>query len=154
MMRLKSWQGDLFLFVLASPILAIRAVTRGMQQVRFMRLATQPAVVCRTCGAQIVLYGFWRCRCGFTYQGHRFRTPFERSGAGTRGRGASWCHRQKPGPPSRCIRRRRGYATLCASRQSARAEDKSSQACPSKTRATPKAGKPATSSSLSPFHTK
>ena len=60
------------LFVLASPILAVKAVRRALERYRFFRLAMRPAIVCE-CGSQVPLVGFWRCSCGFTYRGHLLR---------------------------------------------------------------------------------
>jgi len=63
---------DVALFVLASPILLILAVRRGLHRYRFFRLAMQPAMVCE-CGSTVSLVGLWRCGCGFTYRGHLLR---------------------------------------------------------------------------------
>ena len=60
------------LFVLASPILAVKAVRRALERYRFFRLATQPVVVCE-CGSEVSLVGFWKCSCGFCYRGHLLR---------------------------------------------------------------------------------
>jgi hypothetical protein len=60
---------DGVLFILASPVLLIRAVRRGLERYRFFRLAMEPAIVCE-CGASVSLVGLWRCSCGFTYRGH------------------------------------------------------------------------------------
>lgn len=67
------WQWNLVLFVLASPILLLRAMIRALRRLRVLHAATRPAIACRTCGAEIGLVGLWRCRCGFTYQGHLLR---------------------------------------------------------------------------------
>ena len=69
----KSWLWDVALFVLASPILAIRAAVRMARRGKLLYLTVQPAMTCGTCGGQIPLVGFWQCRCGFTYQGHLLR---------------------------------------------------------------------------------
>ena len=37
------------------------------------RLAVSPALMC-ACGEEVSLLGEWRCRCGYTYQGHLMRT--------------------------------------------------------------------------------
>ena len=60
------------LFVLASPVLALKAVRRGLEHYRFFRLAMEPAIVCE-CGSPVPLVGLWRCSCGFTYRGHLLR---------------------------------------------------------------------------------
>ena len=60
------------LFVLASPVLAVKAGRRALERYRFFRLAMEPAIVCE-CGSTVSLVGFWRCSCGFTYRGHRLR---------------------------------------------------------------------------------
>lgn len=60
------------LFVLASPILAVKATRRALQRYRFFRLAIAAAIVCE-CGAEVSLVGFWKCSCGFTYRGHLLR---------------------------------------------------------------------------------
>ena len=70
---MKSWQRDLALFTLASPILAGRAAIRAVRRVRLLQQATQPAITCRTCGSEISLVGLWQCACKFTYQGHLLR---------------------------------------------------------------------------------
>lgn len=72
-MKLTTWKWDLLLFVLASPILALSALVRGIRGLIFLRKAVQPAVTCRTCGHKISLVGFWRCGCGYTYEGHLLR---------------------------------------------------------------------------------
>lgn len=73
-MKIKSWQWEALLFVLASPMLASLALLRGVRHLFRLRQAIQPSVLCKTCGAQIMLIGLWRCPCGFTYQGHVLRT--------------------------------------------------------------------------------
>jgi hypothetical protein len=60
------------LFVLASPVLAVKAGRRALERYRFFRLAMEPAIVCE-CGSTVSLVGFWRCSCGFTYRGHLLR---------------------------------------------------------------------------------
>ena len=64
---------DVMLFMLASPILAVRVIVRITRRLRLAYLAAQQAIPCRTCGAPVSLVNFWRCRCGFTYQGHLLR---------------------------------------------------------------------------------
>src|SRR5712692_5399831 len=64
---------DLTLLVLASPILLVQGVRRGLERYRFFQMAMQPAITCE-CGAPVALVGFWKCSCGFTYQGHLLRT--------------------------------------------------------------------------------
>jgi hypothetical protein len=70
---MRPWHWNLLLFVLASPILVVRATVRGLRRFRVLRAAARPAIACRTCGAAISLVGLWRCGCGFTYQGHLLR---------------------------------------------------------------------------------
>lgn len=70
---MKSWQWEAILFMFASPVLALRALVRFLRRLQLLREAVQWAIPCRTCGDQISLVGFWRCRCGFTYQGHLLR---------------------------------------------------------------------------------
>ena len=64
---------DLILLLLASPVIAIVGTARIIRRFSRLRLAVEPRTVCRTCGEAIVLVGFWRCSCGFTYQGHVLR---------------------------------------------------------------------------------
>ncbi len=70
---MKSWPWDLALFVLASPILLCRAASQAFRKLQVLGMAKDPVTICRTCGGQIWLVGFWRCSCGFTYQGHLLR---------------------------------------------------------------------------------
>ena len=63
---------DLTLFVLASPVLAVKAVRRALQRYRFFRLAMEASIVCE-CGSTVSLVGLWKCSCGFTYRGHLLR---------------------------------------------------------------------------------
>ena len=60
------------LFLLASPVLFVKALRRGFRRYRFFRLATATAIECE-CGAEISLVGMWRCSCGYTYRGHLLR---------------------------------------------------------------------------------
>lgn len=71
---MKAWQRELLLWLLASPILLLVTVVRAVRAAKLVRLALRPALDCRTCGAPIALVGFWRCHCGFCYQGHLLRT--------------------------------------------------------------------------------
>lgn len=66
-----SWV-DVLLFVLASPVLVLKAMRRAAERYRFFRLAMVPAIICE-CGAEVSLVGLWRCSCGFTYRGHLMR---------------------------------------------------------------------------------
>ena len=68
---MNSWQWDVALFILASPILAVRAVVRFVRRVMFLRLTIRPTLTCLTCGATIHLLGMWRCGCG----AHGRRSP-------------------------------------------------------------------------------
>jgi hypothetical protein len=63
---------DCLLFVLASPILFVKAARRAAQRCRFFRLAMAPAIVCE-CGAEVSLVGIWKCSCNYTYRGHLLR---------------------------------------------------------------------------------
>ena len=63
---------DSTLFVLASPILALKGVRRALERYRFSRLAMAPAMICE-CEAGVSLVGFWKCSCGFCYRGHLLR---------------------------------------------------------------------------------
>ena len=66
-----SWS-DVALFILASPVLLVLAVRRGLNRYRFFRLAMQSEIVCE-CGSPVSLLGLWKCSCGFTYRGHLLR---------------------------------------------------------------------------------
>jgi hypothetical protein len=72
MAGVKNFWIDGALFVLASPILAVKAGRRALQRCRFFRLAMEPAIVCE-CGSTVSLVGFWKCSCGYTYRGHLLR---------------------------------------------------------------------------------
>lgn len=63
---------DAALFVLASPVLVVRALASACRKYEAFRVAQAEAIPCE-CGADIMLVGFWRCSCGFTYRGHVFR---------------------------------------------------------------------------------
>jgi hypothetical protein len=64
---------DVAIFVLASPILAVKAVRRTVQRYRFVRLAMEPAIMCE-CGAIVSLVGCWQCSCkSWVYKGHLLR---------------------------------------------------------------------------------
>ena len=67
------WIGDAVLWVLASPVLLVVHLARAVRHGARARRAAARAITCRTCGEEIVLVGFWRCRCGFTYRGHLLR---------------------------------------------------------------------------------
>jgi hypothetical protein len=64
---------DIVLVVLASPVLAAVAGVKAIRRVMRLRVAVQPQMECGTCGETIVLVGFWKCACGFTYRGHVLR---------------------------------------------------------------------------------
>ena len=66
-----SWS-DFALFILASPVLLVLAVRRGLNRYRFFQLAMQPEIVCE-CGSPVSLVGLRKCSCGFTYRGHLLR---------------------------------------------------------------------------------
>lgn len=57
------------LFVLASPILLLRAMATGVRKARLLKAASQTRLTCE-CGGEVSLVGIWRCGCGFTYRGH------------------------------------------------------------------------------------
>jgi hypothetical protein len=63
---------DCILFVLASPVLLVKAARRAGERYRFFRLAMAPAIVCE-CGAEVSLVGVWKCSCNYTYCGHLLR---------------------------------------------------------------------------------
>ncbi len=63
---------DGILFILASPVLFVKAVRRAGERYRFFRLAMAPAIVCE-CGAEVSLVGVWKCSCNYTYHGHLLR---------------------------------------------------------------------------------
>jgi hypothetical protein len=63
---------DVALFVLASPVLAVKAGRGALQRYRFFRLAMEPAIVCE-CGVEVSLVGVWKCSCNYTYRGHLLR---------------------------------------------------------------------------------
>jgi hypothetical protein len=63
---------DCVLFVLASPVLFLKAVRRAGERCRFFQLAMASAIMCE-CGAEISLLNYWRCGCGYTYRGHLLR---------------------------------------------------------------------------------
>ena len=60
------------LWVLSSPILFIQTILRARRRYHFFRVAIEPAILCE-CGESVSLVGFWKCSCGFTYQGHLLR---------------------------------------------------------------------------------
>jgi hypothetical protein len=73
MAGLKNPWVDGALFVLASPILALKALHRAVEHYRFFRLAMSPAIVCE-CGAEVPLVGIWKCSCNaWVYRGHLLR---------------------------------------------------------------------------------
>lgn len=63
---------DAGLWLLASPVLLIRALVRSYRRARFLQVAATPAIRCG-CGQTISLVGAWRCSCGYTYKGHLLR---------------------------------------------------------------------------------
>ena len=65
---------DLMLWVLASPILLLRAFVRILRRLRFLKFAYTSALRCKVCHGVISLVGMWRCSCGYTYHGHVLRT--------------------------------------------------------------------------------
>jgi len=70
---MKRWHVDVVLFVVASPILAVRSIVRFLRHITLLRIAIRPTLPCRTCGGEIHLVGMWKCGCGYTYQGHVLR---------------------------------------------------------------------------------
>ena len=67
------WLWDTLLVVLAGPTYAVLGAGRLTRRIRFARTAARRALACRTCGRQMLLVGFWKCACGFTYRGHLLR---------------------------------------------------------------------------------
>ncbi len=64
---------DIALLILASPVYLLIGAMRLARAVRFVRISSQESIACPTCGETILLVGFWRCNCGFTYRGHLVR---------------------------------------------------------------------------------
>ncbi len=64
---------DLVLWLIASPILFVRALYRLWGRWKFWRMAYTLRIVCRNCRGTIWLVGQWRCACGFEYRGHLLR---------------------------------------------------------------------------------
>jgi len=60
------------LFILASPVLALRGLYRAARRFAFFNAARTASIPCR-CGRPVSLVGMWRCSCRFTYQGHLLR---------------------------------------------------------------------------------
>jgi hypothetical protein len=69
MAKLKRWHGEVLLFLLASPVLAVRAAVTGVRKTRFLAVASRTEICCE-CGSSVSLVGRWKCSCGFTYNGH------------------------------------------------------------------------------------
>jgi hypothetical protein len=67
------WVVDFVLFILASPVLAVRYMIRFFCQLGVVNKSLRTTLPCRTCGAEISLVGLWKCGCGFTYQGNILR---------------------------------------------------------------------------------
>lgn len=65
----KNWSVGIALFLLACPVYALVWLVRLARGLAFVRLAGRRGLTCRTCGETILLVGFWRCACGFTYRG-------------------------------------------------------------------------------------
>ncbi len=63
---------DAALWVLASPVLLVRAGMRASRRWKFLKMAVRPAFRCE-CGETVSLVGLWRCSCGYTYRGHLLR---------------------------------------------------------------------------------
>ena len=61
---------DAVLFGLAVPVMVLMAGVRLIRRMGFFQTAIRTAIECLTCGGEISLVGFWRCKCGFTFQGH------------------------------------------------------------------------------------
>jgi hypothetical protein len=70
---MKRWHWDLALFILATPILALRGVIRFVRHFLFLRATIEPTIVCRTCRKTIDLLGMWKCSCGYVAEGHLLR---------------------------------------------------------------------------------
>lgn len=63
---------DVILWLLASPVLFLRAIARTLNQGKVLAAAVRAAIRCE-CGETVSLLGLWRCECGFTYKGHLVR---------------------------------------------------------------------------------
>ncbi len=64
---------DAVLWLLASPIYAVKLYFGLVRRWRFWKISYRPSIVCRSCGANVSLVGLWRCGCGYTYRGHVLR---------------------------------------------------------------------------------
>ena len=64
---------DFLLFVLASPILLVKALARGLKRYKFLHVAYSASLTCSNCQRKISTLGMWKCGCGFTYRGHVLR---------------------------------------------------------------------------------
>jgi hypothetical protein len=69
----KKWYWDAALLILAAPTYLVVGAARLTRSLRFVRTAGRRYIPCRTCGGAVLLVGFWRCSCGFTYRGHLLR---------------------------------------------------------------------------------
>lgn len=64
---------DLVLMLLASPILAARAILSFIHKLEHWLVAYSTKLPCHNCGASSSLVGLWKCGCGYTYRGHVLR---------------------------------------------------------------------------------
>jgi hypothetical protein len=64
---------DVVLWIFASPIYFVLWLRRLCHESHFWHIAYTPAITCTICRSSISLVGMWRCRCGYTYQGHLLR---------------------------------------------------------------------------------
>ncbi len=68
---------DIFLFLLASPILLLKWLVQSIRRCVFWKVAYSTRIMCQNCGEYISLLGQWKCDCGHEYQGHLLRRcPF------------------------------------------------------------------------------
>ena len=72
-MRRNSSVWNLALYVLASPVFMVVGTLRFVSRLDFLSWAAGTSIPCLSCGAEISLVGFWRCKCGFTAKGHLLR---------------------------------------------------------------------------------
>ena len=61
------------LFVLAVPVYLVAGSFGLVRRLKFIRVMRSRTLSCPTCGGNMLLLGFWKCSCGFTYRGHVLR---------------------------------------------------------------------------------
>src|SRR5262245_41794072 len=57
-------------YILASPLVLLWLLCRGIRHVVFLRSAARISTRCPACHSAVSLVGIWRCPCGYTYKGH------------------------------------------------------------------------------------